>query len=186
MVSPVRRHVLSRALGLSTLPARRFVSLKTYALVGESRGAAACSVRTDTGHTIDTDLPRKLGGRDEAAQPVELLLAALLGCKTATAHYVARHLWQRPNNRIDGIEWVDVVAIRDDDGATSLPITQAPNVSARLMKVSGVGYVRPRGPTIMYEDVKMLGELVEQRCPVAVTLAASGCEVDFEWRLAPR
>jgi putative redox protein len=155
--------------------------LKTYALHGTT-ARSSCRVGTGTGHTILTDLPKAMGGSDQAAQPVELLLAALLGCKSATAHYVAQHLWRRPHNRIEQIEWIDVVAHRDDRGATSLPITSSPPVGAGLIRVSGVASVQPRGP-VSHEDVQALGALVEARCPVAVMFAAAGCEMNFEWRL---
>ena len=35
------------------------------------------------------------GGSDAAAQPVETLLAALIGCEQATAAFVARHMQPR-------------------------------------------------------------------------------------------
>ena len=38
-------------------------------------------------------------------------------CQVATAHYVARHLWARPHNRFESIEFADVEAVRDPRGA---------------------------------------------------------------------
>lgn len=98
-------------------------SRKRYTLQGESVGRSGCTVLTDTGHTLSTDVPRFMGGRDLAPQPVEVLLTALLGCKTATAHYVARHLWDKPHNRIEKIEWRTVVGERDNNGTLTLALT---------------------------------------------------------------
>ncbi|CAK0901607.1 unnamed protein product [Prorocentrum cordatum] len=95
--------------------------LKRYALAAASQGRAGCAVRFPGGHASATDLPWPAGD-DAAPQPVELLLAALVGCKTATAHFVARHSWPRPFNRIDAIEWADVAAHRDEAIPVSLPI----------------------------------------------------------------
>ncbi len=80
-----------------------------------------------------TDLPLAAGGCDEAAQPVEMLIASLLGCKAATARFVARHLWPRAHNGIDAIEFIDVEAARDDRGALHLPIDQEAPVSSTLL-----------------------------------------------------
>ena len=130
-----------------------------------------------------TDLPSTAGGHDAAAQPVELLLAALLGCKTATAHFVARHLWPRPNHRVLAINFDDVVAERDERGALALPLAAEPPVTAALLRVRGVARVQPASASITAADIRQLGALVEQRCPVAATLTAAGVELAFEWRL---
>jgi uncharacterized OsmC-like protein len=53
---------------------------------------SSVSAVTNTGHVIVTDLPRTMGGLNQAPQPVELLLAALAGCTQATAVYVLRQL----------------------------------------------------------------------------------------------
>ena len=157
--------------------------LHVYNLAAAStRGRPSCDVTTSTGHHLQTDLPRKAGGADGAAQPVELMLAALVGCKTATAHYVARHLWPRPH-KISSITFSDVEAARDERGALALPIEDDAPVSAALLYVRGTVTVTPSSDTITSADVARLGALVEKRCPVAASLAAAGCEIGFHWRL---
>ena len=54
-----------------------------------------------------------------------------------------------------------------------------------MLRVSAVVRVRPASDAISAADVAALGRLVEQRCPVAATLAQGGCELDFDWRLDP-
>jgi uncharacterized OsmC-like protein len=159
--------------------------LKTYSLSSTSveRLKPGCSVVTSTGHQLATDLPRIAGGDDTAAQPVELMLAALLGCKTATAHFVARNLWPRPNNRLASIVFEDVSAERDERGALAMPITDDPPVTAALLRVSGVARVRPVSTSVTAADVVALGAIVERRCPVAATLTAAGCALEIEWVL---
>ena len=162
---------------------------KLYRLAAHSLPRAGCSVQTSTGHTLSTGLPVKQGGDDAAPQPVELLLAALMGCKTATAHFVARHAWPRPHNKIESLRFVDVLAERDERGALSLPIHEPAPVAAGLLRVSGTCLVAPSaGANVRDEDVRLLGEQVERRCPVAAMFRAGGCELDIEWVLdsAPR
>ncbi len=155
-----------------------------YALTAVGDGPGSTS-RTDTAYTIRTDLPTGVGGQDSAPQPVELLLAALLGCKTATAHFVARNLWERRANRIDAIAFDEVVATRDERGALALPISAAPPVTAALLSVGGRVRVRPRSGSITPADVEAMGRIVEERCPVAATLSAAGVRLEFEWVLDP-
>ena len=158
---------------------------KIYRLAARSLQRSGCEVTTSTGHTLRTGLPVRVGGDDEAPQPVEMLVAALLGCKTATAHFVARHLWPRPHNRIEHIEFVDVLAERDERGALSLPIATPAPVSAQLTLVQGIARVTPvAGASLQDDDVRELGRLVEERCPVAAMMRASGCALRIEWTLA--
>lgn len=172
---------------------RGTATTKTYGLSGRSTGAAGCTVDTDTGFQLATDIPKKVGGANSAPQPVELLLASLIGCETATAHFVARHLWPRPQNKIRSIEWSTVVAERDERGALHLPIQDAPPVPAGLTRVSGVATVATTGRSaggdtadqITPAQVQELGRIVEERCPVAAMMQASGVALDFTWQLAP-
>ena len=52
-------------------------SVKSYHLTGRGARAATRVTARDT-HTIHTDVPKSMGGKDTAPQPVELLLAALM------------------------------------------------------------------------------------------------------------
>ena len=159
--------------------------MKTYRLAARALQRSGCEVTTSTGHTLRTGLPVRVGGDDEAPQPVEMLVAALLGCKTATAHFVARHLWPRPHNRIGHIEFVDVIAERDERGALSLPIATPAPVTSQLSLVQGIARVTPvAGASLRSDDVRELGRLVEERCPVAAMMRASGCALCIEWTLA--
>ena len=170
----------SRALGAAASTARlHLYRLDAVADAGRPR----CRAQTNTGHELQTDLPRAAGGEDAFAQPVEMLLAALVGCKAATAHFVARHLWPRPHNRIVRIEFSDVQAARDERGALHLPIHEEVPVSAALLYVQGVVHVRPSSMSISDEDVLALGAIVERRCPVAASLAQGGVKLEFQWRL---
>jgi hypothetical protein len=80
---------------------------KTYRIQGETtapNSKGSVTMTTNTGHSIKTDLPKAMGGRDEAPQPVETLLAALVGCTQATALFVGRQM--KPNRVvIDKIEF---------------------------------------------------------------------------------
>ena len=40
------------------------------------------------------------------------------------------------------------------------------------------------GASLRSDDVRKLGRLVEERCPVAAMMRASGCALRIEWTLA--
>ena len=165
-------------------------------------GKPLCRSTTSTGHVLATDVPRAAGGGDSFAQPVETLLASLLGCKAATAHYVARQLWPRLHNRIERIEFAEVEAARDERGALHLPIDEEAPVTSSLLccplppiltprcnkfveyrYVSGIAKVRPFSAAIEQTHVLALGALVERRCPVAGMMAQAGVRMQFRWLL---
>ena len=134
---------------------------------------------TDTGHSLRTDVPQKMGGKDEAPQPVEHLLAAYLGCTQATALYVGRMMW--PRLPVESIVY-DVTAFRDERGALELPIDEVPSVPPRLQMISGTVAVEfETGVEVTDEQLEILAEQTEARCPVANMIRASGCIINVNW-----
>ena len=151
---------------------------KSYQISGQGRGSAV-EMTTNTGHELFTDVPKKMGGTDTAPQPVEHLLAALIGCAQATAIFVGRNM--EPRLVIDKIEF-DIQAHRDARGALQQPIEEIPDIPARLQYVSGTATVFFKGSTsVSPEQLHLLGEQTEARCPVANMMLASGCTMDIKW-----
>ncbi|KAL7497458.1 hypothetical protein ACHAWT_007429 [Skeletonema menzelii] len=155
------------------------VHRKHYAISGVGqRSKVTC--KTNTNHILEADVPKKMGGGDEAPQPVEHLLAALVGCTQATAVYVGRMM--KPRLIIEKIDF-DIEAYRDERGALSLPITELPLIPARLQRVTGVVVVHFKdGVEVSEEQLRILGQQTEARCPVANMMHSSGCVMDIQWR----
>ena len=156
--------------------------LKSYTINGTGSKNKS-SINTNTGHTIQTDIPKHMGGSNTAPQPVELLLSSLMGCTQATSMYVGRNM---PNRIfIERLEFVNIIAIRDERGALQLPIVDTPQVPSRLQKVEGLVkvYLDPkRNPNgISEEELSLLKEQTEIRCPIANMMIASGCDLDIKW-----
>jgi putative redox protein len=155
---------------------------KTYRIQGATtpNSKGSVTMTTNTGHSIQTDLPKPMGGKDEAPQPVETLLAALIGCTQATALFVGRQM--KPNRLlIDKMEF-SLTATRDERGALQLPIEMDPPVPSRLQHVSGtIRVFAAKGAIIPIEQMRLLREQTEQRCPVANMMLASGCAMKVEW-----
>ena len=152
---------------------------KHYNIKGNGKQSIV-KMQTNTGHTIQTDVPHKMGGKDTAPQPVEHLLAALIGCTQATSIYVGRMM--KPRLLINRIDF-DIHAYRDERGSLALPIDKEPSIPARLQCVSGTVkvYFKKNGMNVSVEELNILAEQTEQRCPVANMLHASGCDIDIKW-----
>jgi len=171
---------------------------KYYSISGTGKKSSV-TMLTNTKHTLHTDIPAKMGGMDLAPQPVEHLLAALLGCTQATAMYVSRMM--TPRLFIDRIEFSNFMAYRDERGALARPIDVFPSSPSRLQRVSGtvtVYFIASSSSSsssnsdsseslgndaniITPEQLKTLAEQTEVRCPIANMMHASGCIMDIEW-----
>ena len=157
---------------------------KVYSITGSGRRNAS-SIKTNTGHELHTDIPKQMGGTDSAPQPVEHLLSALVGCTQATAVFVGRSM--KPRINIDRLEF-DLHAHRDERGALNFPIEENPPVPSRLLAISGVITVFPKlsknQGQISEQELAVLKEQTETRCPVANMMISSGCNMDVEWVLS--
>ena len=148
-------------------------------LKGCGPGVTVTTVKTD--HTIQTDIPKAMGGTDLAPQPVELLVASLLGCTQATALFVARQM--KILDRLSHLEFNSIIAVRDERGALTLPIEELPAVPSRLQEISGQVAVilLPDAPPLSAGELTLLKEQTEVRCPVANMMIASGCRMKVDW-----
>jgi uncharacterized OsmC-like protein len=176
---------------------------KTYRLVGHTSAESSSGVTVCTNkHIIHTDLPVRMGGRNTAPQPVELLLASLIGCTQATALFVARHI--QPRIHVERMEF-DLVAVRDERGALQLPIppgtvsplsfvqeattTTTTRIPSRLQRVEGTVTIytkkqhSDKSPALPIDKDRLAQwqHETEWRCPVANMMIASGCEMDIQW-----
>lgn len=167
----------------------RLFGTKVYNIIATSEyKSSVVQIKTINSHyEFKTDLPKTMGGKDTAPQPVELLLGSLAGCTHATARFVGRNMTPRLN--IMNIQ-IKLHGSRDDRGALDeLPITAhspLPRFEAKLTNVSGivkVDAVDQHGNKIHLSEstLSLLAHHTENRCPVASMINASGCRMDLHW-----
>jgi len=154
--------------------------LHTYKVSGQSQGWG--SVTHASGHRITTDVPAQHGGQDLGAQPVELLLGALIGCEVATARYVAKQM--RPPFPLQDLKF-SLFAERDPQGPRSLPLEKPLSVPAQVQRVWGSVEVilEPNSPPEPLARVQFLCEQTEKRCPIAALMHGNGCKFEIIWDL---
>lgn len=156
------------------------VKHRKYYSISGTGSMSEVAMMTNSGHALHTDVPIQMGGSDMAPQPVEHLLAALIGCTQATTMYVSRRM--SPRMTIDTIDFENFIAYRDERGALDLPIDRLPSCSSRLQYVTGTVRVHFKATSsVTHEQLRILAEQTEARCPIASMMHASGCVLDIEW-----
>jgi hypothetical protein len=105
-------------------------------------------------HSIITDIPKVVGGKDNGPQPVEMLLSGLIGCETATCNYIARNM--KPRIKIDKIDF-NIKAERNEDGALLLPIGRTDLPSSSLNHIYGTAYVYTKSSQVIKKkNIKLI------------------------------
>lgn len=165
-----------RSISTSTGRAASAPRWKRYEVTASGVGAR-CST-SDGSFTMTTDVPASMGGTDTGPQPVNQLLSALCGCKTATAAFVAVKM--KPRVALGRLTF-QLVAERDERGSLGMPLESDNGVPARLQGVYGTCHIEGE---ISDEEIEILAKQVHKRCPVANMFEASGCAVDIEWARA--
>eukprot|EP00931_Biecheleriopsis_adriatica_P109236 TRINITY_DN83509_c0_g1_i1.p1 TRINITY_DN83509_c0_g1~~TRINITY_DN83509_c0_g1_i1.p1 ORF type:complete len:188 (-),score=27.61 TRINITY_DN83509_c0_g1_i1:182-745(-) len=147
---------------------------KGYHLTATGSGCSSATL-TDDGYEIASDTPIAAGGKATAPQPVQLLLAALVGCEQATANFVAAKMRLPAIRRIE----FDIHAERDEWGSMAPPIRQSPQQVSRLQRIWGTATVFTDASE---SEVAEIAAAVKQRCPVANMVIASGCQLEVQWQ----
>jgi len=155
--------------------------VKAYHVIGQGSRCGARSTTLPARHEICTDTPVSAGGCDTAAEPVETLLAALIGCEQATAHFVGRMM----GIRLKSINF-ELHAERDARGSMHTPVTEVAPVTSQLTSITGsakclVSSKSRRGST--QQEIHELGTIVHNRCPIATMVVNSGCTLEIDWIL---
>ena len=121
-------------------------------------------------HTVVTDEPEIRGGSDNAATPLETMLASFMGCLNVIAHVIADEM----KIRIDALS-MSVDAAFDTDGVRNSKTTVLPFPEIALtMNVTTAA---------SNEEIKRLREDLEKRCPVTVILTQAGTRIDATWNI---
>jgi len=148
-------------------------TFKRYRITGTGSRSATSS-DTHSGFSITTDVPEVMGGTNTSAEPIYHLLAAFIGCETATAQFVAKHM----KIKIAKLEF-DLTAERDAALPLLLPIETSPSGNVGLFKIMGTVSVET---IASQEQIHKLFDQVHTRCPVASMLVHSGCELDLKYK----
>jgi uncharacterized OsmC-like protein len=144
--------------------------LETFKAEAQGKGWPTKISITDTEWTIKTDEPVEDGGSNTGPNPMQLFIASLAGCQNEQAQVVADELSL-------SITQVDIKLEIDLDLSGFMGTSDNSNGSYKNLRLeaSVLGDVTD-------EQVKNLGQKVDDRCPILALLRTSGCEIESSWR----
>jgi len=143
--------------------------LETFKAEAQGNGWPTKVSITDTEWTIKTDEPIEDGGSNSGPNPMQLFIASLAGCQNEQAQVVADELSL-------SITQIDIKAEIDLDLAGFMGTSDNSNGSYKNVRLEA----KVTGEATN-EQVKIMGQKVDDRCPILALLRTSGCTIDSCW-----
>ena len=143
--------------------------LETFKAKAQGKGWPTKVTITDTEWTLKTDEPVEDGGSNTGPNPMQLFIASLAGCQNEQAQVVAEELSLN-------ITQIGIKIEIDLDLSGFMGILDNSNGSYKNVRMESVvtGEVTD-------EQVKTLGQKVDDRCPILGLLRTSGCIIKSNW-----
>lgn len=124
---------------------------------------------TDTEWNLKVDEPEEDGGSNSGPNPMQYFIASLVSCQNEQAQVVAEEL-------AVNISQIDINAEIDLDLSGFMGMSDHSNNSYKSVRlialVSG---------EITEEQIIILGQKVDARCPILALLRNSGCKIESTW-----
>ncbi|MFT7612681.1 MAG: putative redox protein [Parvicellaceae bacterium] len=143
--------------------------LETFKAKGQGNGWPTKVDITDTEWEIQLDEPTEDGGSNSGPNPMQFFTASLVGCQNEQAQVVAEELSLT-------IEQINIQIEIDLDLSGFMGTSDHSNGSYKSVRLSAV--VQGEATD---EQVNILGQKVDARCPILALLRTSGCEIESNW-----
>jgi len=143
--------------------------LETFKAEAQGRGWPTKVTITDTEWTLKVDEPIEDGGSNTGPNPMQLFIASLASCQNEQSQVVADELSLN-------ITQVDIKVEIDIDLSGFMGISDNSNGSYKNVRLDAV----VSGETTD-EQIKILGQKVDDRCPILGLLRTSGCNIKSSW-----
>jgi putative redox protein len=143
--------------------------LETFKAEAHGKGIPTKVTITDTEWTVKTDEPIEGGGSNSGPNPMQLFIASLAGCQNEQAQVVAEELSLN-------ISQIDIDVEVDLDLSGFKGISDTSNGSYKNVRLEA--FVLGEATD---EQVKTLGQKVDDRCPILALLRTSGCKIESSW-----
>ena len=144
-------------------------NLETFKAEGQGNGWPTKVDITDTEWKIQLDEPTKDGGSNSGPNPMQFFTASIVGCQNEQAQVVAEELSLT-------IEQINIQIEIDLDLSGFMGTADHSNGSYKSVRLNAV--VQGEATD---EQVKVLGQKVDARCPILALLRTSGCEIESNW-----
>ena len=143
--------------------------LETFRAKAQGKGWPTKVSIVGTEWTVNLDEPIEDGGSNTGPNPMQFFIASLAGCQNEQAQVVASEFnWEI--NQID----MDIEIDLDLSGFMG----ESSNSNGSYKTVRLKAYVSGE---LTDENVKIMGNKVDERCPILSLLRTSGCEIESDW-----
>lgn len=143
--------------------------LETFKAEAQGKGWPTKIAISDTEWTIQTDEPIEEGGSNTGPNPMQLFIASLAGCQNEQAQVVADEL-------SINITQIDIKVEIDLDLSGFMGESDNSNGSYKNVRLATNVF-----GNATEEQVKILGQKVDDRCPILGLLRTSGCQIESNW-----
>lgn len=143
--------------------------LETFKAEAAGKGISTKIAITDTEWTIKTDEPIDGGGTNTGPNPMQLFIASVAACQNEQAQVVAKEL----SLNISGIDFKVEI---DLDLSGFMGEADNSNGSYKNIRLEAVV-----SGEVTNNEVKKLGQKVDDRCPILALLRTSGCVIESNW-----
>jgi uncharacterized OsmC-like protein len=143
--------------------------LETFKAEAQGKGWPTKVTITDTEWIVKTDEPLEDGGSNTGPNPMQLFIASLAGCQNEQSQVVAEELSVN-------ITQVDINVEIDLDLSGFMGTSDNSNGSYKNVRLNAIV-----SGELTNEQVKTLGQKVDDRCPILGLLRTSGCKIESNW-----
>lgn len=143
--------------------------LETFKADAQGKGIATKVNIIDTEWTIQTDEPVDGGGTNTGPNPMQLFIASVAACQNEQAQVVAKEL----SLNISGIDFKVEI---DLDLSGFMGVADDSNGSYKNIRLDALV-----SGDVTNDEVKTLGQKVDNRCPILALLRTSGCKIESNW-----
>jgi len=143
--------------------------VETFKAEAQGKGWPTKVTITDTEWTLNVDEPIEDGGSNTGPNPMQLFIASLASCQNEQAQVVAEELSMN-------ITQIDIKVDLDLDLSGFMGMSDNSNGSYKNVHLEALvtGEVTD-------EQVKVLGQKVDDRCPILGLLRTGGCAIKSSW-----
>jgi len=143
--------------------------LETFKAEAQGKGWPTKVIITDTEWTLKIDEPIEDDGSNTGPNPMQYFIASLAGCQNEQAQVVAGELSLN-------ISEINIDVEIDLDLSGFMGMSDHSNGSYKSVRLDAVVSGK-----LTNEEVKILGQKVDNRCPILGLLRSSGCDIKSNW-----
>ncbi|MEP0265880.1 OsmC family protein [Dokdonia sp.] len=145
--------------------------VETFKATAQGNGWPTTINITDTEWVLQTDEPTEEGGTNSGANPMQYFAASLAGCQNEQAQVVAEELGITINK-------IDITLEIDMDLSSFMGVTDTSEKSYKEVRFKATVH-----GDVTQEQVKELGNKVDNRCPILGLLRSGGCNIVSTWSI---